>query len=128
MTLRNLKALIKSEAAGYLYAPVAYVFLFISLLLAGAFTFQLSGFFANGQATLRDFFFWHPWLYLILLPAIGMRLWSDERRAGTMELLFTMPNGVGDWSKWRLLTRNRIPMPKMRHVKKVFMGSPFRGG
>lgn len=91
MTLRNLKALIKNEAAGYLYAPVAYVFLFIFLLLAGAFTFQLSGFFANGQATLRDFFFWHPWLYLILVPAIGMRLWSDERRAGTMELLFTMP-------------------------------------
>ena len=81
----------KRELAGYFNSPVAYVFLVIFLLMTGAFTFLLTQFIENKQATLRMFFYWHPWLYLFLVPAVGMRLWSEERRLGTMELLLTMP-------------------------------------
>ncbi|HXZ50368.1 MAG TPA: ABC transporter permease, partial [Burkholderiales bacterium] len=63
----------------------------IYLLLAGFFTFTVGAFFERGEASLISFFVWHPWLYLVLVPAVGMRLWSEERRAGTLELLLTMP-------------------------------------
>src|SRR5207247_9986442 len=66
-------------------------FIVIFLLLCGFFTFMLGGFFQHREATLASFFLWHPWLYLFLVPAMGMRLWSEERRMGTMELLLTMP-------------------------------------
>jgi len=91
MNIRNIAILTKSEVKGYLVSPAAYVFVIFFLLLSGFFTFMMSNFFAAGEASLRAFFFWHPWLYLILVPAIGMHLWSDERRLGTVELLFTMP-------------------------------------
>ena len=78
------------EWAGYFNTPVAYIFLVIFLALAGFFTFSVSQFYEIGQADLRPFFFWHPWLYLILAPAVAMRLWSEEKRAGTDELLFTL--------------------------------------
>ncbi|MDA0982853.1 MAG: ABC transporter permease, partial [Proteobacteria bacterium] len=81
----------KRELGGYFTSPVAYVFLVIFLLLAGFFTFTAGAFFERGEAGLSAFFAWHPWLYLILVPAVGMRLWSEERRAGTIELLLTMP-------------------------------------
>lgn len=81
----------KRELGGYFTSPVAYVFLVIFLLLAGFFTFTAGAFFERGEAGLGAFFAWHPWLYLILVPAVGMRLWSEERRAGTIELLLTMP-------------------------------------
>src|SRR5207245_4129325 len=87
----NVKAIIKRELAGYFASPVAYVFIVIFLLLTGFFTFMLGGFFERGEATLTSFFLWHPWLYLFLVPAVGMRLWSEERRQGTMELLLPMP-------------------------------------
>jgi ABC-2 type transport system permease protein len=87
----NIKAIAKRELAGYFASPVAYVFIVIFLLLAGFFTFMVGGFFERGEATLLSFFLWHPWLYLFLVPAVGMRLWSEERRQGTMELLLTMP-------------------------------------
>jgi ABC-2 type transport system permease protein len=67
------------------------VFIVIFLLLCGFFTFMLGGFFERREASLVSFFLWHPWLYLFLVPAAGMRLWSEERRLGTMELLLTMP-------------------------------------
>ncbi len=91
MTWRNIKALTKSEIGGYMVSPAAYVFVIIFLLLSGSFTFLLGNFFKSGQATLNGFFMWHPWLYLFLVPAAGMHLWSEERRSGTIELLFTMP-------------------------------------
>lgn len=91
MNISNLTALTKSEVKGYMVSPAAYVFVIIFLMLSGFFTFMMSNFFDAGEASLRAFFFWHPWLYLILVPAIGMHLWSDERRLGTVELLFTMP-------------------------------------
>ena len=87
----NIRTIAKRELAGYFASPVAYVFIVIFLLLCGFFTFMLGGFFERREASLVSFFLWHPWLYLFLVPAVGMRLWSEERRLGTMELLLTMP-------------------------------------
>jgi len=85
----------RRELASYFASPVAYVFLVIFLLLTGFFTFTAGAFFERGEASLASFFLWHPWLYLVLVPAVGMRLWSEERRAGTLELLFTLP--IAPW-------------------------------
>src|SRR3972149_701007 len=85
----------KRELAAYFESPVAYVFLVIFLLLAGFFTFTFGGFFDRGEASLGSFFGWMPWLFLFLVPAVGMRLWSDERGVGTIELLLTLP--VTSW-------------------------------
>jgi ABC-2 type transport system permease protein len=91
-SFNNIKAITKRELAGYFSSPVAYVFIVIFLLLMGFFTFMAGGFFERGQATLdASFFMWHPWLYLFLVPAVGMRLWAEERRVGTLELLLTLP-------------------------------------
>src|SRR5512134_113259 len=87
----NIKAIVKRELGGYFASPIAYVFLVIYLLLTGFFTFTVGSFFERGEASLVSFFMWHPWLYLFLVPAVGMRLWSEERRLGTIELLLTMP-------------------------------------
>lgn len=81
----------KRELAAYFDSPVAYVFIVIFLLLAGFFTFTFGAFFDRGEASLGAFFIWMPWLFLFLVPAVGMRLWSEERRSGTMELLLTFP-------------------------------------
>src|SRR5262245_16783263 len=88
---RNITAITKRELSGYFASPVAYVFIVIFLLLTGFFTFMIGRLFERGEANLYWFFYWHPWLYLFLVPAAGMRLWSEERRLGTMELLLTMP-------------------------------------
>jgi ABC-2 type transport system permease protein len=71
------------------------VFIFIFLVLSGATTFFLGNFFERGQADLAPFFGFHPWLYLLLVPAIAMRLWADERKTGTIELLLTLPVSIG---------------------------------
>jgi len=82
----------RRELASYFATPVAYVFIVIFLILSGAFSFYLGGFFERGQAELADTFFsFHPWLYLFLIPAISMRLWSEERKSGSIELLLTLP-------------------------------------
>jgi ABC-2 type transport system permease protein len=90
-----MRTIIRRELSAYFNSPVAYVFLVVFLLLAGFFTFSLGGFFELGEASLNAFFNWMPWLFLFLVPAVGMRMWSDERRLGTMELLLTMP--VAPW-------------------------------
>src|SRR5271154_5515974 len=91
-SLANIKTIVKRELGGYFSSPVAYVFIVIFLLLTGFFTFMVGGFFERGEASLvRPFFDWHPWFYLFLVPAVGMRLWAEERRVGTIELLLTMP-------------------------------------
>lgn len=90
-SLRHIWTITKRELTGFFASPVAYVFIVIFLLLSGFFTFMVSGFFEHGQANLLGFFGWHPWLYLFLVPAVGMRMWSEERRLGTIELLLTMP-------------------------------------
>jgi ABC-2 type transport system permease protein len=86
-----IPALFRRELASYFATPVAYVFIVIFLVLAGAFTFYLGGFFERGQADLQSFFSFHPWLYLFLVPAVAMRLWAEERKSGTIELLLTLP-------------------------------------
>ena len=83
--------LFKRELGSYFATPVAYVFIVIFLLLAGAFTFYLGNFYERGQADLTPFFTFHPWLYLFLIPAISMRLWAEERKSGSIELLLTLP-------------------------------------
>jgi ABC-2 type transport system permease protein len=81
----------RRELASYFATPVAYVFIVIFLVLAGAFTFYLGGFYERGQADLLPFFNFHPWLYLFLVPAVSMRLWAEERKSGSIELLLTLP-------------------------------------
>ena len=83
--------IVKRELNGYFASPIAFVFIVIFLLLSGFFTFMVAGFFENGEATLTALFAWLPWLFLFLIPAAGMRMWSEERRLGTIELLLTMP-------------------------------------
>ncbi len=89
--MNNVTAILKRELGNYFSTPVAYVFIVIFLLLTGIFTFYLGSFFERGQADLLPFFSYHPWLYLFLIPAISMRLWAEERKAGTIELLMTLP-------------------------------------
>ena len=92
----NVKAVLKRELYGYFHTPVAYVFIIIFLFLTGIFSFYLGAFYERGQADLEPFFRFHPWLYLFLIPAISMRLWSEERKTGTIELLMTLPITVTD--------------------------------
>jgi ABC-2 type transport system permease protein len=89
--MKPIVTIAKRELSGYFASPVAFVFIVIFLLLSGFFSFMVAGFFERGQANLETFFVWHPWLYLFLVPAVGMRMWSEERRLGTIELLLTMP-------------------------------------
>ena len=86
-----LQTVYKRELSAYFSTPLAYVFIVIFLALAGAMTFFLGSFFERGQADLAPFFVFHPWLYLLLVPAISMRLWAEERKNGTIELLLTLP-------------------------------------
>jgi ABC-2 type transport system permease protein len=87
----GLTAILRKELISYFATPVAYVFIAIFLLTSGAFTFYLSDFYGRGIADLKPFFAWHPWLYLFLIPAISMRLWAEERKSGTLEILITSP-------------------------------------
>jgi ABC-2 type transport system permease protein len=90
-SVSHILTIAKREIRGFFSSPVAFVFIVIFLLLSGFFTFMVAGFFDRGEANLQSFFAWHPWLYLFLVPAVGMRMWSEERRQGTIELLLTMP-------------------------------------
>lgn len=89
--MSQLSVIFKRELASYFATSLAYVFILIFLVLSGVFTFYLGGFFESGQANLSPFFNFHPWLYLFLVPAIAMRLWAEERKSGTIELLMTLP-------------------------------------
>ncbi len=94
--MKNITAIMKRELYGYFTTPVAYVFIVVFLFLTGVFTFYLGSFYERGQADLDPFFRFHPWLYLFLIPAIAMRLWSEERKSGTIELLMTLPISIGE--------------------------------
>jgi ABC-2 type transport system permease protein len=93
--MKAIWTIAKRELVAYFTSPVAYVFLVIFLLLTGFFTFTAGNFFERGEASLAAFFGWHPWLFLVLVPAVGMRVWAEERRSGTIELLLTMP--IAPW-------------------------------
>lgn len=84
-------AIMRRELGSYFATPLAYVFIVIFLVLTSTFTFYLGNFYERGQADLAPFFSFHPWLYLFLVPAISMRLWAEERKAGSIELLMTLP-------------------------------------
>jgi ABC-2 type transport system permease protein len=89
--MRETAAIFRREFAGYFATPLATVFIVIFLFATGAFTFYLGNFYAAERADLTAFFNFHPWLYLFFMPAIAMRLWAEERKSGTIELLLTLP-------------------------------------
>lgn len=89
--MKQLGVLFRRELGSYFATPVAYVIMVIFLIMMGAMTFYMGNFYERGQADLAPFFEYHPWLYLFLVPAVAMRLWAEERRAGTVELLLTLP-------------------------------------
>src|SRR6185436_5568529 len=129
---RHIVSIAKREMSGYFASPVAYVFIVIFLLLTGFFTFMVGSFFGRGQANLLSFFVWHPWLYLFLVPAVGMRMWSEERRLGTIELLLTMP--ITPWqaivgkflASWAVVTLAlALTFPVVLTVN--YLGSPDNG-
>lgn len=93
--MRNVAAIFRREFASYFATPLALVFIVIFLVLAGLFTFYIGGFYERGQSDLSPFFSYHPWLYLFLIPALSMRLWSEERKSGSIELLMTLP--IAPW-------------------------------
>ncbi|HJU30627.1 MAG TPA: ABC transporter permease subunit [Hyphomicrobiaceae bacterium] len=92
---RNTWIIAKREFFSYFSTPLATVFLIIFVALTGAFAFYVGNFFERGQADLAPFFQYHPWLYLLLVPAVAMRLWAEERKSGTIELLMTLP--ISPW-------------------------------
>lgn len=94
-TIKMAAIIAKREFAAYFATPLAGVFLTIFVAATGAFAFYIGGFFDRGQANLYSFFAYHPWLYLLLVPAVAMRLWAEERKSGTIELLMTLP--VSPW-------------------------------
>ena len=89
--MKHTLTISKRELGNYFGTPVAYVFIVIFLALTGVFTFYMGGFYERAQADLRPFFVYHPWLYLFLIPALSMRLWAEERKSGSIELLMTLP-------------------------------------
>lgn len=89
--MQGMASIFKRELAAYFFSPVAYVFIVIFLVSSAGTTFILGNFYDSNQASLEIFFLFHPWLYLFLIPAVGMRLWAEERRTGTVELLLTLP-------------------------------------
>lgn len=89
--MNPVKIIMMRELNSYFATPVAYIFIIIFLMLSGVFTFYLGQFFDRAQADLSAFFNFVPWLFIVLVPAVAMRLWSEERRSGTIELLMTLP-------------------------------------
>jgi ABC-2 type transport system permease protein len=94
--MRNTLIIFRRELAAYFATPLAYVFIVIFLVMSGVFTFYLGNFYERGQADLQSFFLFQPWLYLFLIPAIAMRVWAEERKSGTIELLMTLPISMGE--------------------------------
>src|SRR5947207_2990833 len=94
--MRNTAVILNRELASYFATPLAYVFIVVFLVLAGVLTFFVGDFFERAQADLQSFFAFHPWLYLVLIPALSMRLWAEERKSGTIELFLTLPIRLGE--------------------------------
>ena len=130
--MKSIITIAKRELTGYFASPVAFVFIVIFLILSGFFSFMVGGFFERGQASLESFFAWHPWLYLFLVPAVGMRMWSEERRLGTIELLLTMPvtpwqaivgKFIASWAVVALALALTFPM----WITVNYLGNPDNG-
>ena len=120
------------EFKSYFATPLAFVFIVIFLLAMGAFTFYLGHFYDNGVADLTVFFGYHPWLYLFLIPALAMRLWAEERRSGTMELLLTLPvpiwaSVVGKWLAAWAFTAVALALTFPIWLTVNYLGNPDNG-
>ncbi|MEE2925170.1 MAG: ABC transporter permease subunit [bacterium] len=142
----NFFPIFKRELRGYFNSPVAYVFIIIFLVATAGCTFFLGKFYESMQADLSVFFVWHPWLYLFLIPAIGMRLWAEERKSGTIELLFTLPVNLQEAvvakfaAAWAfigvallltfpmILTVNHLGSPDNRVILTSYLGSFLMAG
>lgn len=130
--LANIGTLFKRELTSYFVTPIAYVFIIIFLVLSGVFTFFLGNFFNRGSADLLPFFNFHPWLYLFLIPALTMRLWAEERKSGTIELLLTLPISMSEivlakflaaWAFTAIALACTFPM----WITVNYLGSPDNG-
>lgn len=129
----NIATVVKRELIGYFASPLAYVFIVIFLLLSGFLTFMAGQFFERGEASLAEpFFTWHPWLFMFLASAIGMGLWAEEQKSGTIELLFTMP--IAPWhailgkflSAWAVLVL-AVALTFPIVITVAFLGDPDMG-
>lgn len=89
--MKDISAIFEREFRAYFATPLALVFIVIFVALTGVFAFNVGGLFERGQADLKPFFTYHPWLFLFLVPAVAMRLWAEERKSGTIEILLTLP-------------------------------------
>lgn len=130
--MRPTLLVFRREFAAYFATPVAAVFLVVFLALSAGMSFLVSGFFAHGQADLSGFFFWHPWLYLVLMPAIAMRLWAEERRSGTIEVLMTLPVElwqivVGKWLAAWVFAGLALVLTMPLWITVNVLGSPDNG-
>lgn len=130
--MRQIAPLFKREFLGYFRSPVAYVFLIVFLVASVGLAFFAGGFFKAGQASLESYFTFHPWLFLFLVPAAGMRLWSEEKRSGTVELLFTLPittleavlgKFLAAWAFLTIAILLSFPMP----LTLAYLGNPDWG-
>jgi ABC-2 type transport system permease protein len=130
--MRNVGIIMRRELASYFATPLAYIFIFIFLLVANAFTFYLGGFYERGQADLDSFFGFHPWLYLFLIPALCMKLWAEERNSGTIELLMTQPVTLWDavlgkyLAAW-IFTALAVSLTFPLWITVNYLGSPDNG-
>lgn len=122
----------KRELASYFATPLAFIFIVIFLFLTGIFTFYVGNFFERGQADLRPFFSFHPWLYLFLIPAISMRLWAEERKSGSIELLLTLPLSsaaavLGKFLAAWIFTGVALALTFPMWITVAFLGKPDHG-
>jgi ABC-2 type transport system permease protein len=130
--VRNVGIIMRRELASYFATPLAYVFILIFLVLANAFTFYLGGFYERGQADLDPFFTFLPWLYLFLIPAIAMKLWAEERKSGSIELLMTLPVSLRDavlgkfFAAW-IFTALALALTFPLWLTVNYLGSPDNG-
>jgi ABC-2 type transport system permease protein len=130
--MRNVGIIMRRELASYFATPLAYVFIFIFLVLANVFTFYLGGFYERGQADLNPFFTFHPWLYLFLIPALSMKLWAEERKSGSIELLMTLPLRLreavlGKFLAAWLFTALALALTFPMWITVNYLGSPDNG-
>lgn len=130
--MSGIMAVMRRELRSYFATPVAYVFIVIFLMLASAFTFYLGNFYERGQADLAPFFTFHPWLYLFLVPALSMRLWAEERKSGSIELLMTLPievwqSVVGKYLAAWAFTALAIALTFPMWITVNYLGSPDNG-
>lgn len=130
--MRNVALILRRELASYFATPLAYVFIIIFLVLSNAFTFYVGAFYQRGQADLRPFFMFHPWLYLFLIPALTMKLWAEERKSGSIELLMTLPVKVweavlGKYLAAWLFTGLALALTFPIWITVNYLGSPDNG-